>query len=102
MDDRAILAGTARVPEHVVWREFEAETVLLNLQTGQYHGLNATATRMFELFSAGQSGEQVVATLASEHGWDPAPLRKDLLRLSSALAERGLIVIDADPARESR
>ncbi len=42
----AVLAATARMPAHVVYREFPAEVVLLNLQTGRYHGLNPTAGRM--------------------------------------------------------
>ena len=33
---------------HVVFRAFAAETIMLNLQTGTYHGLNPTAGRMLE------------------------------------------------------
>lgn len=38
--------GRARVPEHVVHRDFQEETVVPNLETGQYHALNPTARRM--------------------------------------------------------
>ena len=31
-----------RVPEHVVYRDFAEQTVVLNLRTGRYHGLNET------------------------------------------------------------
>ena len=38
--ERADLNHAAiRLPDHVVFRRFPAETVLLNLQTGHYHGV---------------------------------------------------------------
>ena len=50
MDAGALpLDAHASVPQHVVYRRFAAETVVLNLETGTYHGLNATGARMLEL-----------------------------------------------------
>ena len=40
-------------PSHVVYRTFVTETVALNIETGQYHGLNATAGRMLEVLERG-------------------------------------------------
>ena len=37
------------IAPHVVYRSFATETVILNLQTGRYHGLNKTGGRMLEL-----------------------------------------------------
>jgi hypothetical protein len=34
----AVPTPGVRLPEHVVYRSFEAETVLLNLRTGEYYG----------------------------------------------------------------
>src|ERR671938_504612 len=42
----AMLTARLRVPEHVVYRDFDDETVVLNLDSGQYHGLNPTAAAM--------------------------------------------------------
>ena len=33
------------VPDHVVLREFDTETVVLDLDTGTYHSVNATGGR---------------------------------------------------------
>jgi hypothetical protein len=42
--------GTRVRIDHVVSRAFDAETVVLNLHTGEYHGFNVTAAaRMFAL-----------------------------------------------------
>jgi DNA-binding CsgD family transcriptional regulator len=42
-----------RVPQHVVHRAFPARTVVLNLETGKYHGLNPTAGRMLTALEQG-------------------------------------------------
>src|SRR5262249_46650863 len=44
-----VMAARAIVPQHVVSRAFEEETLLLNLESGQYHGINATGGRLLEL-----------------------------------------------------
>lgn len=43
-----ILDSQARVPRHVVYRDFVNETVVLNLETGTYHGLNRPNARCRE------------------------------------------------------
>ena len=45
-----------RVPRHVVHRDFPAQTVILNLETGKYHGLNPTAGT--DALRAGDRGDR--------------------------------------------
>jgi hypothetical protein len=56
--------GRPRVPEHVVHRDFQEETVVLNLETGQYYGLNPTARRIFAALI--ESGSIALAATALE------------------------------------
>ena len=42
-------AQRVTIPQHVVFRTFVEETIVLNLESGRYHGLNRTAGRMLEL-----------------------------------------------------
>ena len=94
-----ILNSVASVPEHVVFRSFEAETLLLNLETGQYHGLNPTGGRLLELL-AQNNGDMETATglLAEEFDVEPGEIEDDLLTFCADLAERGLIVLGDPPA----
>jgi hypothetical protein len=48
-DPDTLLSASLRLPQHVVHRSFVAETVVLNLQTGKYHGLNPVGGRMLEV-----------------------------------------------------
>jgi PqqD family protein of HPr-rel-A system len=94
-----ILAAHMRLPQHVVHRSFVAETVVLNLRTGKYHGLNPTAGRMLEALATAPTASDVVPELAREYGVEPAQVESDLIALCQGLLERGLIeMVDADPA----
>jgi hypothetical protein len=89
-----MMSSRLHVPEHVVYRSFEAETLLLNLQTGQYHGLNETGGRMLELLKRtdGHVGE-ATRLLADEYGVEFDEIAMDLASFCAALAERGLVEV---------
>lgn len=89
------LDGGVRVPDHVVFRSFPGETVALNLNTGQYHGLNPVAGRMIEVLSESGSVSAAVASLAGEYGQPEEVVEADLRALCANLLERGLIELPA-------
>jgi Coenzyme PQQ synthesis protein D (PqqD) len=93
-DHSRLLKAKARVPDHVVYRWFEKETLLLNLNTGQYHGLNPTGGRMLQLLddTDGAIGP-AVQRLAEEYEVPLDEIASDLTSFCAALAERGLIEI---------
>jgi hypothetical protein len=91
--DGNVLARKARVPAHVVFRSFPRETVVLNLDTGKYHGLNPTAGRMLELLENADTIDAAAARLAEEYGQDLETIRHDLHDLCIELCERGLLEI---------
>jgi hypothetical protein len=92
-----VMASRATVPQHVVSRAFDEETLLLNLDSGQYHGLNATGARLLELVgeegSSGNVGE-AVAQLARECMMEPAEIEDDLAKFCLQLEERGLLTLE--------
>jgi hypothetical protein len=85
--------ATIRVPEHVVHRSFVSETVVLNLQTGKYHGVNPSGGRMLEALERHGSINPAAAALADEFEISPAELENDLVEFCLSLKERGLIEI---------
>lgn len=93
-----LLAAKVRLPQHVVYRAFPAETVMLNLQSGKYHGLNATAGRMLEELERAPSVQAAAGVLARAYGQPEETVEVDVCVLCQALLERGLIEIDGDAA----
>jgi len=88
------LRSTVRIPENVVFRSFVKETVILNLTTGKYHGLNPTAGHMLEVLEQRDSVGDAAAQLAEEYGQPREEIERDLCSFCADLAERGLIEID--------
>jgi hypothetical protein len=84
-----------RVPQHVVYRAFPNETVVLNLQTGKYHGLNPTAGRMLEALAKTGSVAEAAAAVAEDYERPLADTEADVCRLCEALLARGLVEIEA-------
>lgn len=93
--DATVLASSVRLPEHVVHRGFAAETVVLNLETGKYHGLNPVAGRMLEVLEQVASVQDAARQLAAEYGQPLETIEEDLCALCADLVERGLIETDA-------
>ena len=97
--DEVLLAARARLPQHVVHRSFVAETVVLNLRTGKYHGLNPTAGKMLEALDAAPTVGAAVPELAREYGIERTQIESDLIVLCRGLLERDLIeIVDANGA----
>jgi Coenzyme PQQ synthesis protein D (PqqD) len=89
-----LLGASIRVPADVVFREFPTETVVLNLQTGKYHGLNPTAGEMFTALDETESVDAAAQVISERHDVDLARVRQDICELCELLDERGLIVIE--------
>ena len=84
-------ATRVRVPEHVALRDFPDETVILNLESGMYHGLNRTAARMLATLDTSATVAVAVNALAAEFGQPRDVIERDVLELCRTLSERGLI-----------
>jgi Coenzyme PQQ synthesis protein D (PqqD) len=98
IERKDLLDACLRLPEHVVHRSFVAETVLLNLQTGNYHGLNPVGGAMLDAVNHAASVRQAVEVVAEKYGEDPARVEADLLELCHSLLERGLMeVVETSP-----
>jgi hypothetical protein len=77
----------------VVYRAFPAETVVLNLNTGQYHGLNPTGGRMLETLESAGTIREAAERLAGEFDVARERLETDMLAFCRDLAGRDLIEI---------
>ncbi len=89
------LSMTARVsvPEYVLCQVLENESVLLNLETEHYYGLDEVGTRMWQLLDEHGDVGVVLERLLAEYDVDEATLRRDLTNLVDELAEEGLIIV---------
>lgn len=82
------------IGDGVVRRGFADETIVLNLTTGQYYGLNATATAMVDAIAAGETPRSVAQRVAAEAGVDAGVVEQDVRALVLSLQERQLLATD--------
>ncbi len=90
----SLLAARIRLPQHVVYRCFPSETVVLNLQTGSYHGLNPSAGRMLEALEKSESVLAAAKLVANDSEQAQQSIERDMCDFCSALLSRGLIEVD--------
>jgi hypothetical protein len=81
------------VPGHVLIRHMDGESVLLNLETEKYFGLDAMGTRMWEQVTTARSIDAAFASLLDEFDVEPATLREHLSELLNRLVENGLLTV---------
>jgi Coenzyme PQQ synthesis protein D (PqqD) len=91
--EQEFLGMTAQIPPDVVLRGFVSETVVLNLDTGQYHALNSTGGRMIEALVEADTVADAAGVLAGEYSCGRDELVADLCRFCAELEQRGLIVL---------
>jgi hypothetical protein len=93
MEEKDLIDCSVVLPKNVVYREFAHETVILNLDTGKYHGINPTAARMLDVLQQSATVRAAAESLASEYGQPVERIETDLLAFCGGLIERGLISV---------
>jgi hypothetical protein len=86
-------ADHATVPRNVLIRFLDEESVLLNLTTERYFGLDSIGTRMWQLVTSAPSIDAAYIQLIEEFDVDPETLRRHLSDLLNLLVENGLIAL---------
>ncbi|GAB4150637.1 MAG: hypothetical protein Fur0021_13500 [Candidatus Promineifilaceae bacterium] len=81
---------------HVLFRELADESVLLDLKTGQYYGLDSVGTRVWQLLSLHHDLAELGEALLAEYDVDPAVLERDLPELAAQLARANLVVLSVE------
>ena len=86
-------ADRAAAPAHVLVRFLDRESVLLNLETERYFGLDETGTRMWQLAIDSPSLDAAYGQLLAEFDVEPELLRSNFLELLDRLVDNGLLQV---------
>jgi len=81
------------ISEDALFQEVSGETVLLDLVSENYFGLDEAGTRVWALLVEGASVGQIVNTLLDEYEVDRTTVEKDVNELLGNLVETGLIAV---------
>ncbi len=81
------------IPETVLATELQDEGVLLNLETGEYFGLDEVGLGMWKVLGATGTVEGARAALLEQYEVAEEVLSRDLRAFVAKLAERKLVVV---------
>ena len=80
------------VPDDVLISHLQEESVILNLDSERYFGLDDVGTRFLSVLTSSESIEAAYERLRNEYDVDPQILRNDLLSLVNNLIDQGLLI----------
>lgn len=81
-----------RVPDDVLISNLQEESVILNLDSERYYGLDDVGSRFLSVLNAADSIEAAYEVLRGEYDVDAHSLRQDLLELVEALVGQGILI----------
>ena len=85
------LNQTVTISDEVVFQEVSGETVLLDLNSESYFGLDPVGTRIWQLIADHQSLQSVFTALLEEFEVEESALKNDLDNLFRELQTQGLV-----------
>ena len=83
-----------KIPDDVLISKLQEESVILNLDSERYYGLDDVGTRFLSVLTSSESIEAAYETLAGEYDVDRQVLRQDLIELVENLSKQGLISVN--------
>ena len=88
------LADKVIIPDQVMARQVGEETVILDLASGTYFGLDPVGARIWQLVCEGKALEEVCESMLAEYEVSRDEIEGDLSELLDALVDKGLIQLE--------
>lgn len=87
------LQTTLAIPAQVMTRTVGSETVILDLASGTYFGLDPIGARIWQLLEQGKSLAEVCDAMLDEYEVERDQLQRDTLALAAELADKKLVTV---------
>jgi hypothetical protein len=90
-------AASVSMSDAVVSCNVEDDAVILNLEDGEYHELNAVGADIWNKIQTPTTVDAIVAAMLEEYETDEETVRRDLDELLEEMRSKGLVRIDDPP-----
>jgi hypothetical protein len=94
MDHKTLNHLTIVVSKDQISRDIDGETVILNMKTGVYFGLNETGARIWQLIQQPIKIQEVIDRLADEYDVEPERCGKDIVATLNQMVINDLIKVN--------
>jgi hypothetical protein len=82
------------IPDHVLMRELDGESVILDLASENYFGLDEIGTRLWQLLVDAQTIGGIYESFLAEYNVEPQQLQTDLQDFVNHLVEKKLLTLE--------
>lgn len=79
-----------------IFREMDGESIILNIQTGAYCGLNTVGTRIWRIIQKPVSVAGIQATLLEEYDVDRQRCERELVALLNKMIEMKIVEVSGE------
>ena len=81
------------MPDEILMTGLQGESVILNLNSERYFGLDDVGTRFLSVLTTAHSIQAAYETLLEEYDVEGEVLRQDLISIIGQLVDQGLVEI---------
>lgn len=86
-------SSVVSISDQVLCQKVSGETVLLDLASEQYFGLDEVGTRFWELLTSQKPFHEIVHIMAEEYDASKLQIEQDLKELLLRLSDEGLVTV---------
>ena len=87
------LASRVQINDDVLFQELQGETVLLNIRTGVYLGLDPVGTRIWQLLAEHETLSDVVSAMLGEYDVAEDQCARDVLELVMRMRDQHVVTL---------
>jgi hypothetical protein len=80
--------------DEIISGDVDGETVMMSIEGGNYHSLNETGSRIWELLESPCAVGRIIDALKDEYDTEPEVIAEEAYRFLGQLLERDVIQID--------
>jgi len=84
---------TYKIPEGIIWKDMEDLIVVVDVKSGDYYSLNATASLIWRNLSDGKETGQIVESLREAFDANDCEVEKDVESCIRHWCDNGLIAV---------
>ncbi len=82
---------TFHTSSDILSQDIDSETIILDMKSENYFGLNNVGSDVLEILKSGADYETLLKTLQDRYDVEPASLEKDITELLQQLLDAGII-----------
>lgn len=83
-----------KIKHGIIAREIQGETVLLNMETGDYFSLNTVGNEIYNCITSGMDIDGITTHITDSYDIDENTAKEDVLSLINDLIANGVIESD--------